>query len=226
MYPAYPLSHVSRGDRLRVRREFNIHDNAPLAVVIGRLERGKGQHVFLRAAAHVLQHLPETRFMIVGGAANHANRHFEAELKQQARDLVIADRVIFTGERHDIADILAAADVVVVPSTAPESFGLVVVESMAAGRAVIATNHGGPAEIIRHGEDGLLVRPDDDAALGRAMLRVFHNEALRLWLEHNAPARVATFSFGKMAERLTAVLQDVLACPDPIGIPAIGGRAQ
>ena len=85
-------------------------------------------------------------------------------------ELGLEARVEFRGHRTDIAHELGAVDAVVHASRRPEPFGQVVVEAMAAGRGVIASAEGGPAEIIDHGRTGLLVRPDDTAALADAML--------------------------------------------------------
>jgi len=135
---------------------------------------------------------------------------YEVQLRTLARDLGIDDRVIFTGERADVPDLLAAADVAVHCSVDPEPFGLVILEAMAAGRAVIASNAGGPAEIIEAGNSGLLTRPGDHSELGEAMLRVLTDRELRGRLARNGAARLESrFSFHRMASDLTSILHGI-----------------
>jgi glycosyltransferase involved in cell wall biosynthesis len=210
LYPAHPLDEFATGDGARVRAEFRIPENAPLAAIVGRLQPWKGQDVFLRAAAAVMQRIPNARFIVIGGAAMPGDREFEAKLKGTARELGIGERVVFTGERHDIPDIMAAADVVVHASVDAEPFGLVVIEAMTAGRAVIAANAGGPAEIIEQEKSGLLTEPGNDAELAAAMRRVLSDSDLRRRLGRGAVERVESrFSFRRMADDLTCVLHEV-----------------
>jgi glycosyltransferase involved in cell wall biosynthesis len=210
VYPAHPLDEFSNGDGARIRQEFGFEDDTPVAAIVGRLQPWKGQDVFLRAAAAVMQRIPDVRFMVVGGAAMPGDREFEAKLKGTARELGIGERVVFTGERHDISDIMAAADVVVHASVDAEPFGLVVIEAITAGRAVIAANAGGPAEIIEQEKSGLLTTPGDDAELAAAMIRVLSDRDLRQRLGRGAVERVESrFTFRRMADDLTCVLDEV-----------------
>ena len=103
--------------------------------------------------------------MIVGEAkfvsrsTSYDNRAYESELRHTVADLGLDDAVHFLGERDDIFRVLAGIDVLLVPST-EEPFGRTVIEAMAMGVPVIATDAGGPAEIIRDGVDGLVLPPD------------------------------------------------------------------
>jgi glycosyltransferase involved in cell wall biosynthesis len=94
------------------------------------------------------------------------------------------------GERDDVNRWIARSDVVVHASRSPEPFGQVVVEGMAAGAAVVATVGGGPSELLRDGVDGLLVPPDDVAAMAAALRRLAADPAERLRLGLAAQARV------------------------------------
>jgi glycosyltransferase involved in cell wall biosynthesis len=210
VYPAHPLDEFANGSGARVRAEFRIPENAPLAAIVGRLQPWKGQDVFVRAAAAVMQRIPDVRFMVVGGATMRGDREFDTALRREVRELGIGERAVFTGERHDIPDIMAAADVVVHASVDAEPFGLVVIEAMTAGRAVIAANAGGPAEIIEQEKSGLLTEPGNDAELAAAMRRVLSDSDLRRRLGRGAVERVESrFSFRRMADDLTCVLHEV-----------------
>lgn len=146
-------------------------DDRPV-VHIGRLTPWKGQDVLLRALPPLLAEVPEVRVVLVGSATDQLGREFEAELRSLAGDLGVAERVEFAGSRRDIPDVLAVAEVAVHSSTEPEPFGRVIVEAMAAGKPVVAARAGGVPEIIDHGITGLLVPPNQPAALAAAIVRL------------------------------------------------------
>ncbi len=151
---------AAAADRLAVRAELGVDRGAFVATHVGRLSPWKGQDVFLRALARV----PAATGLIVGEAL-FGEHEVEPELRSLARRLGVEDRVVFTGFRTDPGRIMAASDLVVHSSTAPEPFGRVVVEAMLAGTPVVAAAAGGPREIVDHGRTGWLVEPGDPAAL-------------------------------------------------------------
>jgi glycosyltransferase involved in cell wall biosynthesis len=144
-----------------VRAAARWPEEAVVAGLFGRLVRWKGQEVFLRAAARV----PEARFLIVGGTLYGWERGYAARLRALAGELGLRNRVWFAGHREDALELMAGCDIVCHCSTEREPFGVVVIEAMALGRAVVATRTGGPEEIIADGRTGLLVDPGDEAAL-------------------------------------------------------------
>jgi glycosyltransferase involved in cell wall biosynthesis len=115
---------------------------------------------------------------------------YEAYLKRLAREYGLSDRVVFAGYRDEVADLLAASDMTVLPSNA-EAFGLAIVESMAAKKPVVATATAGAREIVEDGITGLIVPIDDAAALGQAILRLVQDPRLGATLAENAYAHVA-----------------------------------
>ncbi|MDH7486512.1 MAG: glycosyltransferase family 4 protein [Anaerolineae bacterium] len=153
-------------DGAAARAELGLPFEAPVAGIVGRLQAWKGQEHFLRAAARVVRHLPEARFLVVGGAIFGGGDAYVARLRRLAADL--GGRVIFTGHRQDLPRLLAALDVLVHCSAA-EPFGRVLIEGMAARRPVLAFADGAVPEIVRHGETGILVPPGDELALAAAM---------------------------------------------------------
>lgn len=158
----------------RIRQELGVGPDEALIAHVGRLVEWKGQELFLRAFARVAHDSgAPVRAAIVGGARRTpAGRVFEDGLRSLAQELSISDRVIFTGHRADVADIMAAADVVVHSSIEPEPFGRVVMEAVAVETPVIATSAGGVPEMLIPGETGTLVPPGDEGALGRAIVAV------------------------------------------------------
>jgi glycosyltransferase involved in cell wall biosynthesis len=126
-----------------------------------RLHEQKGHAYLLAAAARV----PEATFVLAGDGP------LRAELERLAAELNVADRCVFLGYRSDVSDLLAAADVFVLPSLF-EGLPVSVLEAMAAERAVVATAIGGTDEAVTHEVTGLLVPPRDPAALAAAIRRL------------------------------------------------------
>ena len=125
----------------------------------------------------MLEKVPDAYAFVVGGvpAGDH---DYETALHSLAADLGIADRLVFTGYRADLPDILKVLDVVVHASVQPEPFGRVIVEAMAMGRPVVASNAGGPTEIIDDGQTGFLVPPNDDEALATRIVELLQDPTM------------------------------------------------
>src|SRR3989442_6203271 len=138
--------------RERIRREFGA-ENAHLLVIIARLHPEKGHSYLFQALPDIRRRVHKPVRLIVAGAGP-----FDAAYRQEVRALGCEDIVSFAGFRKDSADLMAAADLVVLPSVA-EAFGLVLTESLYLGTPVVATRAGGIPEIVDDGVDGLLVPP-------------------------------------------------------------------
>jgi glycosyltransferase involved in cell wall biosynthesis len=181
---------------------------APLRIgIVGRLAGWKGQDVFLKAFARAFPEGDEVA-VVVGG--DLFGEGVEADLRQAAQRLGVADRVVFTGHVDDVASVLAGLDVLVHASTVPEPFGQVVVEGMCAGLAVVASDAGGPAEVVRHGADGLLTPPGDVTALAAALRRLADDPGLRRRLGAAARERAGDFAPSRSAAALEDAYRAVL----------------
>lgn len=151
-------------DRVAARARLGIEGDAPALAVIAQITPWKGQDDAIRIAAGLRRRHPQLRLLLVGSAkfdspsTRHDNAAYLAGLHRQAAAAGLADAVSFLGERDDLPEILAALDLVLVPSW-EEPFGRTVIEAMAAGVPVAATAIGGPAEILDHGRTGLLLAP-------------------------------------------------------------------
>jgi glycosyltransferase involved in cell wall biosynthesis len=176
----------------------------PLRVgIVGRLAPWKGQHLFLDAFAAAFAD-GRQQAVVIGGAL-FGEEAYEADLKTRAERLGIGDRVDFTGFTDDVPGHIENLDVLVHCSTIPEPFGQVVVEGMAAGRAVVAADAGGPAEIIDAGRSGLLVPPGDVAGLADALRRLDDDPALRARLGAAAYTAAQDLTPQRCAEQVAAV---------------------
>jgi glycosyltransferase involved in cell wall biosynthesis len=178
--------------------------------MVGRLAPWKGQDVFLAAFARSFPAGGVERAVLVG-APLFGEEGYEADLHRLAAELGIADRLEMTGFRDDVSAELARLDVLVHASVIPEPFGQAVVEGMAAGLPVIATEAGGPAEVITNGVDGLLVPPDDRAALAAALRRLSNDPDLRARLGAAARQRARAYGPMPVAEKVIAFYGQVLA---------------
>lgn len=163
-------------DRAELRRSLGVPESSRLVAVVSRLTRLKGIEDFLEAAALVAPHHDDVHFLIVGEPSPIMNRVYLDELRAHAQRLGIQDRVIFTGLRSDIPALLSAVDVSVMPSL-NEALSNVLLESMAAGSAVVATDVGGTAEALLDGANGVLIPPSDPRAMAGAVTQLLDNPA-------------------------------------------------
>ena len=141
---------------------------------MGRIEPRKGQDVFLRSAAILAKQVPEMHFAVVGPSM----RSYDREYKELTARLDIEERVVFTGARKDVNNVMAAFDILAVPSL-EEAYGLVAVEGMLTGLPVVAARAGALPEFIEDSKTGLLVKVSDPAELAEALMRLARNAGMR-----------------------------------------------
>lgn len=164
------------------RRAFGIGADDRVVGFVGRLATIKGVSHLLEAARQLLPARPVNVLLIGGGPQR-------GDFESRARALGIADRVIFTGERRDIAAALSVMDVFCLPSLS-EGLPNALLEAMAAGRPVVATAVGGIPGVVRDGDTGLLVEPNDAGALAAGIRRVIDDRELAQRLGRQARALV------------------------------------
>jgi glycosyltransferase involved in cell wall biosynthesis len=182
----------------------------PLTVgMIGRLAPWKGQDLFLRAFAEAFP-TGDAHCALVGSAL-FGEDDFERELRDLAAALGLDGRVEFRGFRQDPWPELARMDMLVHASIIPEPFGQVILEGMAARVPVIAADAGGPAELIRHGVNGVLYPMGDQAALADAMRRLAGDPARRVRLIEGGRASMEAHHPDVVAARLEDLYRVVLA---------------
>lgn len=158
-----PVSSAEAKDR--IRQEFGFLPGELMALSVGSLSLYKDHGNLLRAAALVAQQPGNIKFLVAGGGSP---RTLEA-LEEQAEAAGLRDKVLFLGHRSDVPDLLAACDLFVLPSRR-EAFPLGVLEAMALGKPVVATDCGGTREMIRDGYDGFIVPVGDPEALAGKIL--------------------------------------------------------
>ena len=156
--------------RERVRREFAAQESH-LLLIVARLHPEKGHRYLFEALPEIRRRVSKQVRLLVAGA-------FEADYRERVRALGCDDMVSFLGFRKDAQDIIAATDIMILPSVA-EAFGLVLTEALYLGTPVIATRVGGIPEIVDDGVDGVLVPPEDSRALADAVVDLLTHEDRR-----------------------------------------------
>jgi glycosyltransferase involved in cell wall biosynthesis len=206
VYNGFDFSGFRAGaDREAFRRELGLAPETPLLGYVSHLAPYKGQPDFLEALPRVFAEFPDVRAVVVGGAVYKAFRDYDRVLVAQAERLGIADRVIFTGARHDVASTMAACDVYACCSRT-EEFNRVVIEAMSLGVPVVTSTPREESVMVKNGETGLLVPPGDPAAMAAAFVRLLGDRALRQRLGAAGRGYVErTFSIEKTVADLSAI---------------------
>jgi glycosyltransferase involved in cell wall biosynthesis len=203
MYPSAPTevlycpvssseNHFSEAERAALRAALDTGTNATVIIQIGRMEPLKGHAIHLEALS-LLKDLPDWVAWQVGGGQRAAETKYLADLKRLSERLGIAPRVRFLGQRSDVARLLSAADIYCQPNTGPEAFGITFVEALNARVPVITTAIGGAPEIVDD-SCGMLVPPNDPAALAKSLETLIRNPVLRNQLGAGGPAQAAKVS--------------------------------
>lgn len=185
--------------RERIRREFSADDSF-LLLIMARLHPEKGHHYLFEALSEIRRRVTKPVRLLVAG-----NGPFEAAYQEEVRALGCEDIVTFLRYRNDAADLIAAADLVVLPSVA-EAFGLVLTEALYIGTPVVATRVGGISEIVDDGVDGALVPAADSKALAETIIELLSNKGKRLGMAGRGREKVLDrFRFEDMVRSYEAV---------------------
>ncbi|MHA2066672.1 MAG: glycosyltransferase family 4 protein [Candidatus Thorarchaeota archaeon] len=196
----------------KIRNEFGITDNAKIVGMVGRIAPWKGHRYFLKAAREVLESCSQTKFLVVGGIDTPRNQGYKNELVRIRHDLNLDGDVIFTGYRKDIPEVMAALDILVLPSSEPEPFGLALVEAMALCKPVVATAAGGPLRIITHNVNGLLVPPNDSGIMAHAIRELLQNEERMEMMGKGGRKHVEKhYTWVRTVEKMDSVYEELLA---------------
>lgn len=204
--------HVNSADARRVRSQLQLDTNAVMILAVGRMVYKKGFEVLVAAMPQILQNTPAARLVLVGYG------DLRSDLEQQAHGLGLNGHVTFAGRvaREEIPAYYAAADIIAVPSVrdaAGNVDGLpnVVLEGMAAGKPVVASNIAGFPDVIGDGESGLLVPEKDVPALAQAILELANDGELRQRLGAHGRAQVREkLNWENVARRFVAVYERVM----------------
>ncbi len=184
-------------------KEFQLKGEEKVVGIVAALAPHKDYPNFLRAARIVADQLPRVKFLIVG-EGKEAGR-----LKRLIAELGLGDSVIFTGFREDIPRLLSLFDVFVISSYL-EGLCTSILDAMAAGVPVVATETGGIPDLVKNKENGILVPPRDPKRLAEGVLRVLNDSNLAQGMVKAGHSTVRRFSAEQMAKKTEEVYRSVL----------------
>ena len=189
--------------------EFNLESAAPVIINVAHLAAHKGQQFLVRAIPHVLKEIPDARFFIIGKG------ELMAELRALADSLGINQALTFTGFRKDVGAFYKLADLFVM-SSVQEGLGTAVLDALALGKPVVATDAGGLPEVIKDGETGRLVAAGNPQALADGIIQMLANKDNALKMARRGQVVVEEqYSIKAMVEKNLAVYNRLLAAGRP-----------
>lgn len=202
-------------DRREARERLGIPDGPPVLALIAQITQWKGQDLALRALAELRERAVDALLLLAGSVVFNSphtrfdNLAYERQLHQLVADLGLHDRVRFLGQREDMPHILAASDLVLVPS-AGEPFGRSVIEAMAMGVPVVAAAQGGPAEIISNDDEGVLVDDRDPRRWADELASLIGDGRRREEIAAAGRRRARDFNLERHVAAVRAVYERVL----------------
>lgn len=202
---------TSAVQKTEIRKElFQANDGQFLIGLVGRINRLKGHHLLLEAFQEISEKYPKAKLCFVGSTPPN-QEFYLTNLRDEVQSLGLGEKVSFVDFQDNIYAVLESLDLVVVPSTEPESFGLIVVEAMLAERAVIGSDIGGISTIIDHKKTGMLFPPNDKLALASAISEMIENSDMKQKMEANALQKtVEVYSTSAMYKKFNQLYDTVL----------------
>jgi phosphatidylinositol alpha-mannosyltransferase len=184
-----------------------LRDGRPTVLFVGRLEKRKGLRFLLRAWPSVLDDIPDARLVVVG-----RGRPLEGYRRFARRQGWPEDGVRFVGyvPAEELPRYYQSCDVFCAPNTGQESFGIVLLEAMAAGAPIVASSIPGYRDVLSDGGEGLFVPPKDPQAIATALCRLLNDAPLRQKLGYNGQQKARGFDWSRVADQVLSYYDDVL----------------
>lgn len=203
------------------RQQLDMQDIEILIALLGRINRLKGQRLLVEAAGILWrQGMRNLRFVIVGSVVP-GQEHFLKALQLAISESPAKQCFMLQSFTQDVWSVLDACDIAVIPSTEPESFGMVALEAMAASKPVIAANHGGLVEILVQGVTGLLVLPSDATALAEAIKQLAADDNLRRKMGESGLLRYRSeFTLDRHVDNMSRIYEMILYATLKTNIPS------
>jgi len=181
-------------------------EQSKTVITIGRLSKTKGFQHLIQATPKIIRAFPEAKIVIIGPDIGYGH-----ELVKLAKELGVKKHIIFTGPltRYALKEALGVADIFACPSIY-EPFGMVILEAMAAGKPIVASNSGGVADMVNHNETGLLVEKCDANQLALAIIKLLKDQRLAEKLSMNSKNEVKKYSWRIIAEKTKSIYEEAL----------------
>lgn len=175
---------------------------------VGRLEKRKGFRYLLRAYIKLKREFPALRLIVVGAYTDEMRQRYQAYVNSiRLADVIFAGRV----SADDLPRYYRSADIFCAPSTGGESFGIILLEAMACGCPIVASDIIGYRWVLDEGQQGLLVPPKDEEALAAALRRLILDPELRRRMGASGVEKAKAFSWSSIAERVLGYYEDLIA---------------
>ncbi|WP_297338036.1 glycosyltransferase family 4 protein [Algoriphagus sp.] len=185
-----------------LKKELKLDENTVLIGMIGRINPGKGQLFFLQLAELLLSSHQNLHFICVGDPYP-GYEWILTELIKEIRNKKLEAKISYLGLRRDIPELMASMDIFVLPSVLPDSFPTVILEAMASGKPIVATQSGGASELVLAGETGFLIPIGDIESGVNALKKLIVDENLRKRMGERGRNRVlAEFSLETFKEKI------------------------
>jgi glycosyltransferase involved in cell wall biosynthesis len=198
-------------DLVEIRENyFKSNKDEIIIALVGRINSWKGQQLLL-TAFNILSKTNQNIKLVYLGSAPPNQEIFEIDLKNKIKEYNLEEKVIIIPFQKDITKFWNSIDIAVVPSTEPEPFGMVVIEAMLAKKPVVASNHGGPTEIVIDNETGFLFESSNEILLANAILKLVDNPNLRNSFGEKGYQRVLnTFSLESHVNHFEKIFYEML----------------
>ena len=191
-------------DEKRLRSELGLDPDCKLVGMIGRLDEQKNPLDFIRAAAIVTKSYSKVQFLIVGGGSLHP------ECEQLIHELNLEEKFFLLGYRNDVARILSILTLTAM-SSLWEGLPIAFLESMSAGKPIVANDVDGASDVVIDGETGFLVPPHQPSQMAERILYLLNNEKLCNEMGHVAQQRSRYFSTQRMVRQIESLYKELLS---------------
>jgi len=165
---------------------------------VGRMEKRKGLNYLLEAYKQVKQEIPNSRLIVVGPGSRLRNKYEKRVMQSGLKDVVFIGYATY----RELPRYYKTADIVCSPATGRESFGIVLLEAMAAGKPIVASNIEGYNNVVSHGAEGLLVPPKNAGKLAQALMTLMTDESLRQQMGARGRLKAIEYDWKHIAQRL------------------------
>jgi glycosyltransferase involved in cell wall biosynthesis len=190
-------------EKQNLKKELGIPENSLIIGTVGRLEPVKGPEFLIKAAGNIISKYPDAFFIFTGDGP------LEQDLKKKAFDLGIKENIIFLGWKDDVSKIISIYDVFALPSL-NEGMGRVLVEAMALGKSIVASNIGGIPDLVIHGKNGFLVPPKNQKELAKYIQILLKDEEKREKMGLAGKEMSLNFSAENMVEKIEKLYGELL----------------
>ena len=195
-----------------VRAALGIPQEARILLIVAQFVPWKRHEDAIRALPQIVEKEPFARLVVVRSDQFDSHPELQSRLSTLAQELGVKNKVVFAGHRGDIPDLMAASEMLIMPSDA-EPFGLAAIEAMSLGKPVVGTRAGGLPEVVRDGETGLLVVPRFPESLAIACLRLLENDSLAQSLGQAGHLRVEELFHIERTVQETQTLYEAMLHP-------------